>query len=216
MIQVETSPTLAGDQVAITSSQLVASCLGTVKIFNAEGTNFVLDDDGNVTVVVEGTDCAPGTSIVEADLEEAPYYTALTSIMATPPVVTTPGVVPFPDHEVETGDSAASGYSNVYAVFYVETNPVYAEQTVSIASPELEERCEAGWTWIPGNGGPVVTGPTPTDPTTTLDDDGNAQFTFMGSSCAAGVSSVIADIDAGTHQTYVTTYTILAPQPNAI
>jgi hypothetical protein len=46
-----------------------------------------------------------------------------------------------------------------------------------------------------------------------LDNDGNATFAFSGESCAAGPSAVIADVLAGIHSTYVTTYTIAAPAP---
>jgi len=219
VLQVETSPAFAGDTVSITSTQLAATCHGGLTIFNEEGTSFVLDDDGNVTVLVHGSDCAPGQSLVEADLLQAPYYTAQTSIMAYPPGVTPAGVEQFPENEVETGNSPESGNSNVYALFFVETSPVYAEQPVTITSPELQDRCGLGWTWFPGNGGTAVgSPPAPVAPvaTTTLDDDGNAVFAFEGVSCAAGTSTVIADIDAGVHQTYVTTYTILPPGPTTI
>jgi hypothetical protein len=49
--------------------------------------------------------------------------------------------------------------------------------------------------------------------TTTLDDDGNAVFVFEGASCAAGDSTVIADVNAGTHDTFSTVYTISPPVP---
>ena len=84
-------------------------------------------------------------------------------------------------------------------MFYVEDNPVYAEQTVEIGSTQLEARCGGGWNWEPGNGGSLHrsqpcgpnTGP---EASTTLDDDGNAVFVFEGISCAAGDSEVIADV----------------------
>ena len=47
----------------------------------------------------------------------------------------------------------------------------------------------------------------------TLDDDGNAAIAFSGSSCAPGNSTVVADVDAGIHSTYSTTFTIVAPTP---
>jgi len=239
VVQVETLSSFAGDVVNISSSQLVASCntlsfetiqAGLPPRVSPDNISVVLDDDGNVTVVVDGSNCAPGGSVVEADLESAPYLTALTTLNAMPPVTTTPGVVGFPNDEVETGDTTAvvgngpSGNSDVYAVFYVEDNPVYAEATVEIDSTQLEARCGDGWIWEPGNGGTPVTqvspGPgipaginTGPEPQTTLDDDGNAVFVFKGISCAAGDSSVIADVLAGTHDTFTFTYTIVAPQP---
>jgi hypothetical protein len=234
-IQVETSPSFAGDAVNISSSQLAAACGGAIEFEDLQGaatpanptiplTNNIapiLDDDGNATVEVAGTECAPGPSVVEASLEVAPYYTALTTLVANPPVVTAPGVVGYPTTsgivtggEVETGDTFATGESDVNAVFYVETSPVYAEQQVEISSAQLEGRCGGGWAWgsfdegVDGQGvnknGPVQA---------TLDDDGNAVFDFLGASCAAGSSEVIADVEAGTHPTYTTTFTVIAPQP---
>jgi hypothetical protein len=181
----------------------------------------ILDDDGNATIYVFGSNCAPGSDVVEADLEAAPYYTALGTLVASPPVVTPPGVFGYPQTsgtvttgEVETGDTTASGESDVYAVFYVETDPVYAEQTVELSSPELESRCGEGWTlesFTSGEGEPtgIVQAPLPA----VLDDDGNAAYIFTGLSCAAGTSDVIADVLAGDHTTYTTTFTIDAPQP---
>lgn len=233
VLQVETNPSFAGDMVSLSSSQLEASCGGTIwfetlqgstvplqptsaPVVNKNSIEVVLDDDGNATVLVSGTNCAPGSSVIEADLAVAPYYTALTTLVANPPVVTPEGLTGYPNNEVETGDTSASGFSDVYAVFYVETAPVYAEQEVEISSAQLEGRCGEGWRWEPGNGGTAIngigvnlTGPA----TTTLDDDGNAVFVFKGASCAAGDSQVIADVLAGTHTTYTFDYTIDPPQP---
>jgi hypothetical protein len=235
VIQVETLPSFAGDLVSIGSSQLVASCAAVsfesiatgVVVPNPDNITVVLDDDGNATVVVDATNCAPGTSVIEADLAVAPYLTALTTLTASPPVVTAPGVTGVPNDEVETGDTTGglhgpSGNSDVYAVFYVEDSPVYAEQNVIIASAQLEARCGEGWEWLAGNNPPdhegfvinrdggVNTG----DPVeTTLDDDGNAVFVFKGISCAAGDSQVIADVLAGTHDTFTFDYTIDPPAP---
>jgi hypothetical protein len=229
VIEVETNPSYAGDPVDVSSSQLQSSCGGTITFETLQNggvgnvttaTNHIsviLDDDGNVSLVVEGADCAPGSDVVEADMTVAPYLTALTTLVVNPPSATAPGVSGSPADEVETGDSPASGESDVYTVFYVETSPVYAEQTVEISAPELESRCGLGWRWEPGNGGPEIDGPATGHGTasTTLDDDGNAVFVFEGASCAAGPSTVIADVEAGVHATYTTTYTVGAPQVTA-
>jgi hypothetical protein len=225
VIQVETSPSFAGDPVVISSSQLIASC--SVIFFNTEqgvpggdynATNdapitVTLDDDGNATIEANGNDCAPGSDVIEADLEVAPYYTALGTLIASPPVVTTSGVFGYPTYsgtvttgEVETGDTTASGDSDVYAVFYVETSPVYAEQNVEISDNQLTDSCGEGSDFYDAS----VTGPTTE---TTLDDDGNAVFVFFGASCAATTSDVIADVLAGTHPTYTSTFTVVAPAP---
>jgi hypothetical protein len=223
-VQVETSASFAGDAVDISSSQLGASCAGFafLSLQNAEAPNVsvILDDDGNVTVAVIGIDCAPGSDVIEADLEAAPYYTALGTLVASPPVVTPAGVFGYPTTsgtvttgEVETGDTTASGDSDVYAVFEVETDPVYAEQKVELSSNELESRCGEGWEITPLFSGTTAFNGGPTTASTTLDDDGNAGFLFLGGSCAAGTSDVIADVLAGSHTTYTTTFTIDAPQP---
>jgi hypothetical protein len=102
---------------------------------------------------------------------------------------------------------------------------VYAEQTVEIDSAQLEGRCIEGWRWEPGNAdgvglGAGYSGPqngvgvnTGTKPSTILDDDGNAVFVFEGTSCAAGPSQVVADVLAGTNDTFVTSFTVLPPAP---
>ncbi len=232
VIQVESLPSYAGDAVNIDSSQLQASC-GTLTFENLQvpgggaqtvpptinihpnRIDAVLDDDGNATVIADGIDCAPGTDVIEADLEVAPFLTGLTTLVVSPPAVTPEGLTVNPrfgglNQELETGDTSTSGDSNIYAVFYVETNPVYAEQTVEIGSSQLEGRCIEGWVWEAGNtagvgAGPGVNSPVPgvgvnTGPevSTILDDDGNAVFIFKGASCASGPSQVIADVEAGT------------------
>jgi hypothetical protein len=230
VIQVETLPSFAGDVVTISSSQLESSCASVFYATGASGApetspaniSVVLDDDGNASVVLAGSNCAPGTSVIEADLDVAPYLTALTTLIANPPVVTAAGLTGFPNDEVETGDTTngingPSGNSDVYAVFYVEDSPVYAEQPVEISSAQLEGRCGEGWLWAGGNGGTIIDGvgvnTTQTPAHTTLDDDGNAVFVFGGISCAAGDSQVIADVEAGTHDTFTFDYTIDPPAP---
>ncbi len=227
VIQVATSPSFAGDQLNVSSSQLSASC-GTV-FFVAFRGNFeenvilTLDNEGNATVEVVGEDCAPGTDVIAADLMVAPYYTALTTLQALPPVVTPEGLTGYPNPEVETGDSNGVGANDIgnsiiFAVFYVETNPVYAEQTAEIGSAQLEASCAEGWVWIsPNPGGLSESGTgvnTGLHAQAILDDDGNAVFGFFGRGCAAGTAQVIADVEAGTHPTYVTPYTVNPPVPH--
>ncbi len=217
VIQVEAQPTFAGDSVVIYSQQFDDSCDG-VDYDENQGTflsqsigdpaTVTLDNDGNATIDLDGEDCAPGSSLLEADLVAAPYYTATTTIQALPPNVTPAGLTAFPNPEVEVGDGTKTG-SNVYAVFYFEDNPVYAETPVEISSAQLQNRCLGGETWAAGNGG---TG-TATGATTTLDNDGNAVFTFEGISCAPGTSTVVGDLVGGTHDTFGTDFTISAPTP---
>jgi hypothetical protein len=218
VIEVETSPSFENDPVVIESQQLANACGGAVlfgslqpgAVYTADSVTVFLDSDGNATVSLYGLDCAPGSDLVDASLVDAPYYTATTVADVLPPNVTPAGVTGFPANEVETGNTTPSGESDVYAVFYVETDPVYAEQTVDIDSAQLFGRClgPIAPVWISNQGSfatPVASA--------TLDNDGNAVFAFSGSSCAPGNSTVVADVDAGIHSTYPTTFTIVAPTP---
>jgi hypothetical protein len=217
IVEVEAQPAFANDSVFIYSQQLLNSC-ENVTFYQNSGTELskylgssatvVLDNDGNTTVELSATECAPGPSLLEADLVAAPYYTATTTIQANPPNVTTAGLTAYPNPEVETGDGTLTG-SNVYAVFYFEDNPVYAETPVEISSAQLQDRCLGGETWSAGNGGSGDA----TGGTTTLDNDGNAVFIFEGISCAHGNSAVVGDLVGGTHDTYPTTFSITAPTP---
>ena len=221
VVQVKMSPSFAGDTVTVSSPSLTGSCDppvlfetlqgGSIAIprRNIDSITVVLDDDGNATVVVDAADCAPGLDLIEADLTQAPYLTASTILDVEPPQVTLAGVSVFPQDEVETGDDPTG--SDVYTVFYVETDPVYAGQPVEISSPDLENRCGLGWRWEPA-GGPGITNASPATPVeATLDGDGNAVFVFKGASCAPGTSTVTADVLAGSHAQYSTTFTIDAP-----
>jgi hypothetical protein len=236
VLQVETSPAFAGAPVVISSSQLIGSCgvlyFGTTQGMTGGNLNFVadapitvaLDNDGNATVIANGINCAPGSDLIDASLADAPFATALTTLDVEPPQVTPVGVTGSPNPEVETGndgpaecgeivenepcDGRSLG-SDVYAVFYVETNPVYAEQPVEIHDNELSSSCIGGSDWYDSYTDFVDQA----DPTTFLDDDGNAVFVFVGTSCAAGTTDVIADVEAGDHPTYVNTYTVDPPKP---
>jgi hypothetical protein len=239
VIQVESNPSNAGSLVTISSTQFTAHCPGAannpiyVTILNGTplapitGTNSItvpLDNDGNATVGVDALNCAPGSVLIDASLDAPPFSTAVTKLIIVPPQVTPPGVHGFPANEVETGDGGTGmgpfGASDVYAVFLVETSPVYAEQMATITSDQLTQRCGLGFGWFdsgsfpavvvsgangstgPGSSGNVVEQP--------IDNDGNAEFQFFGASCAAGKSTVIAEILAG-GPTYSTQYNILPP-----
>jgi hypothetical protein len=216
VIQVEAQVGFAGDNVFIYSQQLVNSCAtvnfnvnegAALSVPLGESATVPLDNDGNATVELDATECAPGPSLVEADLVAAPYYTATTVLQANPPNVTPTGLTAFPNPEVEVGDGTLTG-SNVYAVFYFEDDPVYAETPIEISSAQLQNRCLGGHTWTAGNGGSGDA----TGGTTTLDNDGNAVFIFEGISCAPGPSVVVAD-GVESFDTYWTTFTITAPTP---
>jgi hypothetical protein len=238
--QVEANPSFAGKPVTISSTQLAARCVGGAVFgtltagpglaFAGNPITLPLDNDGNATVVAVGNDCAPGSALIDASLDAPPFATAITKLVMEPPQVTPPGVRAFPNPEVEVGDNPmppapGNSASEAYFVFYVETNPVYAEQIATLTSDQFTERCGEGVSLINvlgflsgtananlhnfpvlappvGISGLVVAGP--------IDNDGNSVFIFAGSSCAAGKSTAIAEIGGG-GPTYSTQFNILPP-----
>jgi hypothetical protein len=217
VVQVEAVPGLAGATVNISSTQLNNTCAdvdffsiadGLGSIYDGNPIQVTLDNDGNATVWLNGGECAPGKDVIEADLVSAPYNSAETTLTVDSPVQTPRGVVGYPANEVETGTMGEGGDSDVYAVFYVETASKYAEDTAEIASNELYDRCGGGSEWLTD----ADTFADSATATATLDDNGNAVFVFLGVSCAAGTSDVIADIEAGLHPTYTNTYKIKSPR----
>jgi hypothetical protein len=216
VVEVETSPSLSNAIVDINSQQLANSCGGAIlfgslqptAVYSPDSVEVHVDADGNATVSLYGIDCAPGADLIEADLIAAPYYTAIGTLNVGPPNVTPAGVTGYPADEVETGNTGPSGLSDVYSVFYLETDPVYAELNVQIDSPQLFNRCLGGITWI-SNQGSFSTFLA----SATLDNDGNAVFAFTGAECGPGDSTVIGEVDAGNHPSYSTVYTIEGPTP---
>jgi hypothetical protein len=215
MVQVEALPIFAGQTINVSSQQLAGDCsslvwshIGLVQSTGAGISGVVLDNDGNATVWVLGENCAPGPNLIEADLNGAPYTTATATLTALPPAPTPePTITGAPNPEVETGDGGpADEESQVYATFLIEENPVYAEQTVEVESSQLFNRCGVDRFWSVGN--TATFAPTAT---VVLDNDGNAVVNFFGISCAAGESTVTADLTVGTHDTFSTTYTIKPP-----
>lgn len=119
-----------------------------------------------------------------------------------------------PGNTIDVGEFKHA--SSIATIIEVECNPVYAEQTVTIAANELWSKCDRELKWI-------VASPTLHEPEAgenggkefqaELDDDGNATVAIIGGpSCAAGGGALVAvDLDAGTHPTTVTEVTIEPP-----
>ena len=216
VVQVEALPGFAGASVNISSIDLTNTCTSVEFNSIAGGLpptagnpiTVVLDNEGNATVELDAVGCVPGTDVIEADLLLVPYKTATTTLTVVGPKNTPHGVTANPAKEVETGTSGEGGDSDVYAVFTVETLSSYAEQSVEIQSSELVDRCGAGSEWVTN----VDTFSDSATATATLDDNGAATFTFYGISCASGTSTVLADVQAGLHPKYTTTFKIKSPR----
>jgi hypothetical protein len=225
VVQVSTTELLAGARVNISSTDLDAMCRGGVTFtsiapgftapVSSDPIQVTLDSDGNAAVMVSASECAAGTSMFEADLATTPFYSALTTLDVLPPRNTTHGVFSYPTDEIVTGNTTASGQSDMYAVFFVEAPSVYAEQYVEIQANELVDRCGQGSYWVSNQGmsetDGTVTGSSATW-TAQLDDNGNAVFAFFGASCASGTSTVLTEVEAGLHPGYSTAFTILSPR----
>jgi hypothetical protein len=231
VIQVETNPSFAGDAVTINASKLAASCKGDFSLDTLQGgtpnalvtaskeINVVLDDDGNVTVVASGENCVPGRRKIEAELDVEPFYTASMSLKVKSSIATTSGMLGEPQTdgatgEVETGDTSNSGFSDVYALFYVETGAGYSGQPVEVDFSQLAASCSEGWEAAAITGQVSATN-TNTSPeiTSNLDSNGNAAFLFVGAMCAPTTSQVNAEVEAETDPTYSTTFTVDPPAP---
>ena len=134
----------------------------------------------------------------------------MATLTALPPAQTTfPTITAAPNPEVETGDNGpGNAESQVYVNFLIEENPVYAEQTVEVTSGQLTNRCEAGTTLWSSTGGTTIG---TTGVSAILDNDGNADVTFEGISCASGPSLVDAELVGGTKDSFHTTFTISPP-----
>jgi hypothetical protein len=218
VIQVEMNPMYNGETVDISSPDLQGSCSSvsfetlqggspSSPTVSANSIPVVVDADGNVTVVVDGVECLPGLDAIDAEIPGATPITATTNLVVDPPQMTFPSqVAGYPQNEVESGNTLASGDSDVYAVFSVETRPGSAEKTVTISSAQLLKQCGQGSRWESNAAGsPFINSRTAT---ATIDDNGNATFVFKGASCAAGAWRVTVKVG---HHTYRTKYYIDPP-----
>jgi hypothetical protein len=213
-------PSFAGKRVRISSSQLGVSCSGGISFETLEGgsvadpvkgspLSVVLDSYGDATVIVGGSHCTPGSDVVEASLLPAPHASATTSLTIDPPAPTSAGITGFPASEVETTGAS------VYAVFYVGTSAVFAQDPIDVQSSQLQGDCTGGWRLEPGNGGTAIWGSdtASTAAQTTVDSDGNAAFVFEGRSCSPGTFSVSSELATPPHTTYQTSFTTVGLTP---
>jgi hypothetical protein len=114
---------------------------------------------------------------------------------------------------VESGLGARA--SSAADVVTVECHPVFAEDTVTISSDELYNRCDGRLRWFqtPSFRAMAILRLRSPSVDATLDNDGEATVVAIGGpSCAAGSSDISAHLDAPPFATVTTRYRILAPQ----
>jgi len=216
VIQVECSPRYSESTVTIESTQLNNSCIGTLSWSAVypyapvvgSAITATLDNEGNATVVAwGGPSCVPGRDLITASLNAPPYSTASTTVTVMPPLTMTPGVKAYPASLVEDNVFSAAA-----TVIMVSFSPTESNKFVNITSQELFSRCGGSLTWV----GPdeVVMGTGTNTTTVQLDDNGNAFVVALaGPNCAAGTSTIVADLASTPYTTYTTTFTVQAPRP---
>jgi IPT/TIG domain len=120
IFSVEMPATSADETVEVTSPELDAACSGwryepsgggTV-VVNGDTAEAPLDNDANAVFVFEGTECAPGSSLVIAALIEGPYYTYETLWNTTSEA---PTITSFTPGKGEPGDAVVISGTNLLA-----------------------------------------------------------------------------------------------------
>jgi len=217
IIEVEASPLQDNHRVTISSPGLQKGCKGlsfetlqggTVASprVDQDSIRVALDADGNADVVLNGVQCVPGDYVVIGAMDSG-KISQKTNLVVDPPQVRYPReIVGSPANEVETGNTPASGDSDVYTVFNFTSSPGYAERHATISSEQLLKHCRKGIVWETNS--PISPFVNSATATATIDDDGNATFVFNGASCAAGVYLVTATVGKNT---YTTNYDIDPP-----
>lgn len=117
-----------------------------------------------------------------------------------------------PANFVETGLGATA--SSVAFVVNVGCRPVFAEQTVQINTPQLNNACHGTLSWYSATatGGTAPGTGAGESFTVTLDNNGNAEAVVWGGpSCAAGTDLITADLNTAPFTTVRTNVTIKPP-----
>ena len=103
---------------------------------------------------------------------------------------------------------------SVADIIEVECEVTGAEQydgKISITDTELYNRCGKEMSWTAPPNLPTVTGPSFTE---SLDEDGNATAVlWAGPNCRPGETTIVADEQEYPFETYMSTYTVLPPEP---
>jgi hypothetical protein len=105
------------------------------------------------------------------------------------------------------------GTSEADFLVQVEALPIFANQTVTISSQQLELAC-GSVTWISSASGSISavigTGIAPLAPVT-LDNDGNATVEVQGENCAPGTDQIEVDLTKAPYTTVTTQLTLNPP-----
>ncbi len=218
IVEVECDPTYAGTLVEFSSQELVERCHGIswssttigAKLEPSMNTITVpLDNDGAATVVLlPSGPCAPGESLITADLLSAPNTTVATGFTVLPPRPTEVGVFAIPSSAVESDTT-----SSVATIIQVEFPPEYAENLVSINLRQLYAKCRFPHIWWFGPSSEEWVN-NQSFYTVMLDNDGTAfALVVGGQSCSAGKVLVEASLEEAPYTTVTTEFEIKPPEP---
>jgi hypothetical protein len=221
IVQVNTSAIYAGDTVTVMSPDLTTACQsldveslqGGTPSAPTVGVNelpVVLDSDGNATVVLRGIGCVAGTYTVESSIDSLGVH-ASSTVSVNPPAITFPYRFGGSSaSEVETGNTPASGHSDVAVAFVLSTSPAYAGDVATITSSGLAGHCKGGIHWE--SNGQLLPTTKAKSAAARIDDDGNVEFVFQGASCAAGKNTVSMVVATGSSRVkYSTHFSVVAP-----
>jgi hypothetical protein len=218
IVEVECDPTYAGTLVEFASQELVDRCHGILWTSTTIGATLEpsantitvpLDNDGAATVaLLPSGPCAPGESLITADLLSPPNTTVATGFTILPPRPTTEGVYVTPSSAVESDTS-----SSVATIIQVEFPPEFAEDLVSINLRQLYAKCRFPhiWWFSPDSENWVRS---QSFYTVMLDNDGTAFALVIGTqSCSAGKVLVEASLEEAPYTTLKTEFEIKPPEP---
>ena len=221
IVEAHCDPVYAGSTVRIGDNELYDQCAKKLSwsaasaFAPASGPSYkaTLDHEGNaIGALWGGPGCAPGDTLLAADLDAPPYMAAYTTFFVGGPEPTEPGLYALtPDGESSQVESEGTGA--VATVLEVELPVAYAGDSVTIDAEALYDRCAVKTHFVAvGPDGKVKTGSHGVFKKVQLDNDGNAFVVLLGGeSCAAGASALSATLEAATALTVTSTFTVLAP-----
>lgn len=220
LIEVECNPVLAGTKVEFTAQELWARCKHELSwaeppnLPTTEGPVFFsrLDNDGSATAVVwGGPECAPGESLITADVNEGETVTTNFTVLPPRPTAWTlkeskvEAVTPIVESDIN---------SSVATIIQVEFPPEFAEELVNINDRQLFAKCKVAphLKWFGADEVLLAEGPGVDE--VQLDNDGNAFVVLEGGeSCQSGTTLIEASLEEAPYTTVHTEFTVLPPEP---
>ena len=218
VVEVECEPAYAGDTVRLSAPELSSRCGGGLTwsspypyapTTGKEITNVKLTGAGDATVALwGGPNCKAGTSLIFADMEQAPFETVSTTFEVLGPQVLSSGVSALPGTETE--DRIHGSVATVVEVSFPPSE--FALGHVRLGASQLYQACSGTphLAWI-GPDANELSGSAEEVVKVQLDFDGNAFVVLLGgTSCAEGSYLIEADAEEAPFTTEVGSFTVKA------